>query len=85
MKLSKIIEKDINTATILILSDYVSIKMCFSKGYIRTKKYKSLEIDVPVREISTDTVRHLGITRYRAYEDNKIPYINIYNGTKPLR
>lgn len=83
MKLSKIIEKDFSYGVIYIESDNTcKVELCMSSSNHKTLRYKSLLIDVYVKDANLDLVKHLGFTRYRSWKDDSGRYLNIYNKEK---
>lgn len=87
MKVSKIINnpKFIN-GTIVINKDNSADLRAFLKSEnkrkysIINKHYKTIEIDIELRELPLWTVEHLGYVRYRDWKGNdKSNYLNVYN------
>lgn len=67
MKLSKILEtENLSSVTIYVLKKNEVNCNIFTRGNSKPikKKYKSLEVDVDIPEISNRNVKHLGIKRY---------------------
>jgi len=84
MKLSKIIEKeDLYCATIHIYRKGIVVVELFyksgQKNWKRTMRFSGIAVDVEVRELTINTVEHLGIVRYRDWNGGDGRYINIYN------
>jgi hypothetical protein len=80
MKLSKIINTEgLTSATIHVFEPNDVVCDYFIKGKTKPigKRYKSLNVDVEIPEVSNRSVKHLGIKRYfHLVEDNY--YINLY-------
>lgn len=81
MKLSKITQTPKFKSATLVIDKDGNVEARIFTDVVRTKRYKSLVIDLPTTDSNLSNVKHLGYSQYKTWENSDVEnnkYVNIY-------